>query len=69
MSNKKNYSDLNPIEQRLFIGELLHACMNDKQLFLAGLKIIDAAKKRGHFEGVIFMPENWAETPEEQHEQ
>jgi len=38
--NCKEYQQLTPLEKRNYIGELIHSCMNDSNLFKEGLKII-----------------------------
>lgn len=50
------YQQLNPIEQRNYIGSLIHACMNCTDYFNIGQAIIDSATRRGVFEGVTFNP-------------
>lgn len=54
----KQYSELIPIEQRNYIGALVHSVMNDEGLFLEGVKLIKKAEKKGLFDGVLINPPN-----------
>lgn len=52
----KEFEALTPKERTEFIGEIVHACMNDSQLFAKGDAIRKAGRMRGLFEGVIINP-------------
>lgn len=54
--NCKEYQQLTPLEKRNYIGELIHSCMNDSNLFKEGLKIISKGYSKKLFDGVTINP-------------
>lgn len=52
----ESFFNLIPMEQRDYIGSLVHAVMNDENLFLDGQKLIKKAQKKGLFENVKINP-------------
>jgi uncharacterized protein YdeI (BOF family) len=55
------YQELTAIEKRDYIGSLIHAAINDSDLFKEGQKIINVAIAKGIFEGVVINPANKTE--------
>jgi hypothetical protein len=53
----KEYQELLPREKSSYVGELLHSCMSDSELYEIGMRIIRLAKNKGVFEGVTINPE------------
>lgn len=53
----KNYDSLSHFEKVVFVGELIHSCQCDDELFEIGKKIIDKAKEMGTLNGVVILPE------------
>jgi hypothetical protein len=47
---------LNSKTETLFIAELLHAVTHDEHLFKKATGLINEARNRGVFEGVVFHP-------------
>jgi len=56
MANCEQYQNLAPLEKTQFIGELVHACISDPKFFKAGQKLIQQAKDKGLFDGVVINP-------------
>lgn len=54
----EQYQKLTPKERTEYIGQLIHSCMCDAQLFKMGEKIIELAEKRGVLDGVKINPIN-----------
>lgn len=53
----KNYDSLSHVEKIVYVGELLHSCQSDDELFLMGLSLIELARQRGLLNGVVILPE------------
>lgn len=51
------YNNMQPVEKVIFTGQLLHAAMNDEELFEMAEKIITLGKLKGIFNDVEIMPE------------
>lgn len=52
----EEFESLNPLERVNYIGEIIHSVQNDGALFNIGKEIIELAKRKGLFEGVIINP-------------
>lgn len=52
----QKFSEKNPLDKVMFIGELTHACMNDDNLHDMGIALIEIARKKGLFDNVKIMP-------------
>lgn len=52
----KKYSDLSHFEKVVYVGELLHSCQCDDELFELGGKLIEIAKAKGLMRGVVILP-------------
>lgn len=55
--NGIHYINLTPKEKSEFVGQLVHSCQSDENLFSMGEEIIKLAQRRGLFENVVFNPE------------
>lgn len=53
----KNYDSLSHMQKIVYVGELLHSCQSDDDLFLMGLSLIELARQKGLLDGVIILPE------------
>ena len=53
----KEYDELTPVQKTIFIGELVHAAMNDSDLFRICQKVVDTAIVKGLFNGVQMIPD------------
>lgn len=53
----KNYDSLSHVQKIVYVGELLHSCQSDDELFLMGLSLIELARQRGLLDGVVILPE------------
>ena len=51
-----NYTNLTPVDKVTYIGELIHACQCDNELFEHGELLIEFAKRKGIFDGVVILP-------------
>jgi hypothetical protein len=54
----KNYDSLSHVQKIVYVGELLHSCQSDNELFLMGLALIDLARQKGLLDGVVILPNN-----------
>lgn len=54
----KKYASMLPEEQKIFIGELVHAAINSNTCFVAANEIIQLAKLQGKFIGVTIGVNN-----------
>jgi len=52
----ESFSELIPIEQRNYVGSVIHCVMNDEGLYKEGLKLIKKGEKLGLFKGVTINP-------------
>ena len=52
----EKYLNMTPLEQRNFIGALVHSVIHDELLFSEGEKLIKKAEKKGLFQGVTINP-------------
>jgi len=59
----KKYDSLSHFEKIVYVGELLHACQSDDELFELGNEIVFIAKMKGIMKGVIILPENKNDEP------
>lgn len=59
----KNYDSLSHFEKVIFIGELIHACQFDDEMFEIGKNLIEKAKNKGTLDGVVILPERNLEEP------
>jgi hypothetical protein len=50
------YSALTDFEQKIFTGSLIHAVLNDDEVFLKARGLIREAEARNVFKGVKIMP-------------
>lgn len=57
----KNYDSLSHVQKIVYVGELIHSCQSDDELFLMGLSLIELARQRGLLEGVVILPEESTE--------
>lgn len=53
-----NYSSLSHVQKIVYVGELLHSCQCDDELFMMGLSLIELARQRGVLDGVVILPVN-----------
>jgi hypothetical protein len=54
----KHYDSLSHVQKIVYVGELLHSCQSDDELFLMGLALIDLARQKGLLNGVVILPNN-----------
>ena len=54
----KNYDSLSHFEKIVFIGELMHSCQCDDDIFEKGKKLIQEARDKGVLNGVVILPDN-----------
>ena len=52
----ENYHRLSPLEQRVIIGELLHAFQSDNETFDKCCEVLNTAKKQGILDNVTIYP-------------
>jgi hypothetical protein len=52
----ESFSALIPIEQRNYVGSIIHCVMNDEGLYKEGLKLIKKGERLGLFRGIIINP-------------
>jgi len=52
----ESFLKLIPIEQRNYVGSVIHCVMNDETLYKEGLKLIKKGEKLGLFVGVTINP-------------
>lgn len=60
----KKYNDLGHFEKVIYIGELLHSCQCDDELFDMGKKLIEKARQKGTLDGVVILPDKNLEESE-----
>ena len=53
----ENYQQLSKLEQRVIIGELLHAFQSDNETFNKCCEVLNTAKKQGILDNVTIYPE------------
>jgi hypothetical protein len=53
----ENYQQLSKLEQRVIIGELLHAFQSDDTIFDKCCEVLNLAKKQGILDNVTIYPE------------
>ena len=51
------YLNLDPLEQSLYTGKLIHAVQNDSEFYKLGKQLIELAEIKGLFEKVKFHPD------------
>ena len=56
------YVGLEPIEQSIYIGKIVHAIQNDSEFYNKGLEMIVDATNKGVFDKVKFHPDSVIET-------
>ena len=52
------YDSLSHMQKIVYVGELLHSCQSNDELFLMGLSLIELAKQKGLLDGVVILPDN-----------
>lgn len=52
------YDSLSHMQKIVYVGELLHSCQSDDDIFLMGLSLIELARQKGLLDGVIILPEH-----------
>lgn len=54
----KKYDSLSHFEKVIYVGELLHACQSNDELYALGKDIIELARLKGLMNGVKILPDN-----------
>jgi len=56
LMNCEKFMELDNVEQSLYVGQIVHSCISNNEIFEMGKKIIELGHLKGLFERTTIMP-------------